>query len=497
MSAGDALALVAAMVVEADGTTWAQQADESQWADMERILDPDGPRLGWAVRPRGYGKTRDLAAALLARSVVDLAEGSQSHGFAVDLEQAKLLHHSIRSIVERTAFLRSAVRLTNLEAEVPSRGTRITVMPADGPGSHGLRSEHLVVDEIGVWPDVQRSHDVWEAVLSTVQKSPTCRLTAISTPSHPDAWSMKFWERANESPNWWTSHTLGPPSWQSPEMIEELRHSLPDGAFKRLILGEFAAGADQTLATEDQIERMFRPLDAPEPRIRGHHSYVAGLDLSVTGDQSAVAVAHLEHAASGDQIVVVDRLLVWKPTKSAPLSQDRVLAELLNLTEEFPGLKVNADPYQSLGLLERLRRHGIQTEVFTFSPSSKTRVAAMDLSLVREDRLSLPPDPDLLADVRAAQVKERPDGSFFVEVPRSNRGHGDTLTAVELAAWHLLQGQPRLARLGGGFWGGASPSGDQADRFLTVDPGGERAYVQAALDRMHAGGGDRRLRGRR
>jgi hypothetical protein len=492
----NALALVASMVVEADGTTWAQQADEAQWADMERVLDPDGPRLGWAVRPRGYGKTRDLGAALLARSVVDLPNGSNAHGFAVDLAQAKLLHDSVRAIVERTPFLRNEVRLTALEAEIPSRGNRITVMPSDGPGAHGLRSEHLVVDELGVWPEVRKSREMWEAVLSTVQKSPTARLTIISTPSHPDHWTMGYWERANESPAWWASHTFGPPAWQSPEVIEELRHTLTDGAFRRLVLGEFAAGADQVLASEEQIEQMFRAASAQPLRVRGHYVYAAGLDLSVSGDWSALSIAHLEQSSSGDQIVVVDRCRVWKPTKEKPLSQDRVLAELLDLAEEFPGLVVNADPYQSLGLLERLRRHGVQTSTFNFSRQSKAKVAAMDLSMVRDGRLSLPPHPDLLADIRAAQVVERPDGSFFVEVPRSSRGHGDALTSVELAAWHLLQGQPRLAQSFGSMWTGGLLN-DDPQRFLDAYAGGERAYLHDAPNRRMTTHGDTRLAGRR
>jgi hypothetical protein len=485
-----ALSLAASVVVEADGTTWGEQATDLQLEDMRRAVDAEGPRLGFVTRPRGGGKTRDLAIALVAVALTQLPPGSACHGAAVDGDQARLLLDSIRQIAERTPSLRGLFTFTATRATCPTRGVTIEVLPADGPGAYGLRSRFLVVDEIFQWPDTPRHRSFWEALLSTVQKDRACRLALLSTAGHPDHWAVPLWERAGTSAAWWRSQHPGPPAWQSVEVIAELRATLPDGAFRRLVLNEFAAGADQALATEAELARIFR--EPGEEHVGGKRGpRCVGLDLAVTGDNAGLALARL-----AGQRVVVDATRTWTPTPGHPISQEAVFEEVLRIDREDGPVTVLADAYQSVGLLERLRRRGVACESFAYGAKSKSGLGAMALRLVREGAWSLPADPELLADFRSLRVVERPDGTFYVEAPRTRRGHGDTAEAVILASHWLLQNQPHFLRTGtlssGYFvWDDETP-----ERFGGM---GEREWLASGAGKKAAAhrGGDLGLAGRR
>ncbi|MCW2735453.1 terminase large subunit [Nocardioides sp.] len=504
-----ALALLLTFVFDDDGRTLGDVLIDRQIADLRDVLDESAERFHLQLKPRGAGKSDLVGAAMLAIALVQAPSDARMYVASADRDQSRLVVDSMRSYVRRTPLLRQEFDVRAYEVECRRNGVVIEALAADTAGSAGLRPYVLVLDELFQWEAVQRRVQAfYEFLVTSVPKVEGARIVAISTAPHPDHGFAPLVEQARTDAlwklSWWTAvDGLAPAPWQRADEIQSIRASLSEGAYRRLYLNEMVAGSDEPLGTPAQLRGLFRPSVVP-PRVSGRVRYALGLDLSVTGDKSAAAVAHLEQGEGGSQVVVVDRLLVWSPTKAAPLSQDRVLSELLGLDELY-AFTVNADAYQSLGLLERLRRHGVLTDVFNYTPKSKSRLGAMDLTLVREGRWSLPPDPDLVADLNEATVVDRPDGSFFVQVPRSSRGHGDALSAVELASEWLLTNQPRVARSGGNWLGGAggwdrgAGTRDLPDEGSPHRFGGltEQEYRRTRLDARHAGGGDPRLAGRR
>jgi hypothetical protein len=497
-----ALGLLLTFVFDDDGRTLGDVLIDRQVHDLRDVLDLGGPRYHLQLKPRGAGKTDLVAAALLAIAMVQAPSGSRLYVASADRDQSRLAIDSIRGYVRRTPLLAEVFDVRAYEAECRANGVVIEALAADTAGSAGLRPYVLVLDELFQWAaDQPRVRAFYEFLVTAVPKVAGSRLVAISTAPHPDHAFAGLISQARADPrwalNWWTAADgLCPAPWQDQADIESVRVSLSEGAYRRLYLNEMVAGADQALATEAQLRAIFRPPGEPAPAAPGARRRVLALDLSVSGDAAGLAVARLE-ADRGGQIVVVERTRTWRPTRAQPLSQEAVFREVLAIADDTPGLRVVADAYQAVGLLERLGSQGLRTDTFSYSAKSKSALGAMALRLVREAGWSLPADPELARDFRELRVVERPDGTFYVEVPRSARGHGDTAEAVLLATHALLDTQPREARVrayGRGRYARSLP--DDADAPARFGGHDERGYIRSRLNDPHPTG-DHRLCGRR
>lgn len=113
-------------------------------------------------------------------------------------------------------------------------------------------------------------------------------------------------------------------------------------------------------------------------------------------DRSVLVVAHSEAASTywngqervdkGTQ-VVIDRKLLWKPTRLHPVRLEDVEAAILQAWESYGRPTIVVDPWQALGMAQRLRERGVKVVEFTFSASSVGRLAGALYGLIRDHRL--------------------------------------------------------------------------------------------------------------
>lgn len=499
-----ALSLLLSFVWDDEGRTLGEVLHDRQITDLEEILDTDGPRLHCQLKPRGAGKTDLVAAALLAIALIQAPTGARCYAAAADKDQARLVIDSIRAYVRRTPLLSQEFDVRQYEAECKRNGVVIEALAADTAGSGGLRPYVLVLDELFQWAgDQPRVKAFYEFLVTAIPKIPGSRLVVISTAPHPDHAFTPLVETARTDPrwtlNWWTeADGLCPAPWQDPADIAAIRATLSEGAYQRLFLNRMVAGADMALCSPEDIATLFRnPGDElADPDVM-QGPWVCGLDLSVSGDNTGLAIGTLERTKHGQRVVIAETR-TWKPTRERPLNQQEVYLAILRLASRFPGLSVVADPYQALGLLERLRGVGVRTQTFNFSAKSKAALGAMSVDLTRTARWSLPPDPDLIRDFRELQIIDRPDNTMWVEAPRSAKGHGDTATAVQLTSSELLSGQRSFVRAldykvpSGRF--NVIPDETSPLRFGGLD---ERTWMAKARTALANGSHDGRLAGRR
>jgi hypothetical protein len=64
------------------------------------------------------------------------------------------------------------------------------------------------------------------------------------------------------------------------------------------------------------------------------------------------------------------------------------------------------DPWQAIGLLQRLRSRGVRVEEYTFSATSVGRLASTLHLLIRNRLLALPDDEELLDELRNVRLRE-------------------------------------------------------------------------------------------
>jgi hypothetical protein len=180
--------------------------------------------------------------------------------------------------------------------------------------------------------------------------------------------------------------------------------------------------------------------------------YVVSADLGVKHDRSVGAVAHSEpwvaEGKSGRRIVL-DRIETWAGTRAQPVELAVVEEWLAQASRSFGAAPVVVDPWQAIGMAQRLRDRGITVTEFAFSQQSVGRLAATLHLLLRNRALALPDDPALIDELANVRLREVSPGVFRMDHDPDQ--HDDRAVALALAAYELLNN----ARRGPRFLGAA------------------------------------------
>lgn len=428
-----ALTLLAGMVLE-DGRRWGEIAAEFQWDDARAIVDPapGDPALHFLTRPRGASKTTDLAGIAAALLVEEVPAGGRAYAVASDRDQARLVVDALAGLVARTPGLAAAVMVDRYTATTPT-GARLEVISADEASSYGLRGYLFVVDELTVWPQANRG--VWVSVLSAVPKVAGCRLVVLSSAGDPAHWSHAVRERARVSKAWRLHEVPGPVPWVSAEALEEQRALLTDSQFARLHMNVWTASEDRLVSIEGLAAAVSRR--APSPCQPGM-TYRIGADLGLRHDRTAIAVCHAEAVpGTRSRRVVLDRMIVFAGSKSEEVHLAEVEAAMVEAWRHYGRPRVRLDPWQAIGLAQRLRAQGVAVEEWSYSPQRYGAVASTLYALLRDGLLDLYDDAELIEELANVRLKETLPG--LVRVEHDPGRHDDRVVALGFAATALVE----------------------------------------------------------
>ena len=432
-----ALSLLAGLILE-DGRRWGAAATEWQWADAKAILDPgpNDPLLSFCTRPRSGSKTSDLAGMTAAALIEQVPPGGRAYAVAADRDQARLLVDAIAGFVSRTPGLRGAVHVDRYTAVTPT-GARLEVLPADAASSYGLRATLIVVDELTQWPSSHR--DVWVSVLSATPKVPGCRLVVLASAGDPAHWSYQVRERARVSPAWRLHEVPGPVPWVSQAALDEQRALLLDSRYARLHLNQWTASEDRLVSVEGLAAavRLAGPQDY-QPGV----TYRMGVDLGLRHDRTAIAVCHAEvvDRQARTRRVVLDRMVVFEGSQADEVRLAEVEEVLLACWRQYGRPRVRLDPWQAIGLAQRLRSRGVSVEEWSYSPQRYGAIATTLYTLLRDGLLDLYPDEELLDELANVRLKETLPG--LVRVEHDPGRHDDRAVALGFAATALVERSP-------------------------------------------------------
>jgi len=423
------------MVLE-DGHRWGEVATPDQWADMEALLTPGGPRRHFWLRARGRSKTTDCAAASVAMMLTAFGPGDECYAAAAGRDQAGLILRKVRGIADRTPELAGAVDIQNYRVITPRTGAMLDVISSDLATSWGKTPRWLFIDEIANHGSGESAQQFADSLLTSLVKRPDSQCLTATTPSSPSHWAFGLWQQALDDPEHWrTSIVAGPAPWQDPGELEAERRRLPESLWRRLFECEWAE-ADDALADAAAVQACVRhegPLE-PVPGV----VYVVAFDLSVSSDHTAVCVAHI--AEDGPQrTVVTDRLAAWVPKAGRQVDLGEVEAWIVQASRDYGGAAVVGDPYQAVSMIQRMKDAGLQVKPVTFSAGTNSRRAQMLLRLVRDRCLDLPDDEALRKELLSLRLTEGTSpGVLKLTTDGSSSGHYDRVTSVMLAAEELL-----------------------------------------------------------
>ncbi len=423
----EALALMAALVME-DGRRWGEVATDWQRADAAAMLTVDGPRMHYITRPRGGSKTTDVAGVVIAVLAQQAPAGSRSNTYASDNEQALLLLEAIRGLIARTPGLSAVFEVLASAVTYTPTGATLTVETADAGSAYGMRPYLTICDEFAQWPE-GRGRRLFEAIASALPKRPDSRIVLATTPGDPAHFSRQIYDDAQKrNVRWRVSSVQGPLPWVSAEDLEEQKALLPASAFARLHLGQWVA-AEDALVSMENLRRCLRVSADPLPAELGRE-YLVTCDIGLRNDATVVVVGHKE-----DRLTVVDRIVVLRGTKEREVALRDVEELLRHLSRSYNGASVVADPWNAAGLLQRLREAGLTATEFAFTATSVGRLAASIHVALRDGLVSLPNDPDLIAEL--AGVRLRTNGSGVMRLDHASGAHDDQAVAIALLVLNL------------------------------------------------------------
>ncbi len=401
----EAKALLAALVLE-DGRRIGDAWEPWQWRLAQWMFDERARPNRFETRPRGGSKSTDAACILMVSMLTTLPAGSQLDAYAADRDQARLIVDWARGAVSRTPALASALTVDAYKITARS-GTVLEVMAADAASAYGRKPAIAVLDEFCQWPNTANARNVWTAVVSSMGKTPNAKLLLASTSGDPGHWSRKIYETALKSKAWAVQEVPGPLTWASPAFLAEQREILPDSVYRRLHLNQWCASEDRLTNLDDV--RACVTLDGPLEHAPGHQ-YVLSLDLGVRHDRTVAAVMHSERVTEpgGRDVVqrmVLDRMEVWAGTRTNPVDLGAV-EQWVEFTARAYRAKVVCDPWQAIAMVQRLRSRGLQVEEFTFSQQSTGRLAVALHTTIRDHRLAIPADEELIDELVNVRLRE-------------------------------------------------------------------------------------------
>ena len=220
-------------------------------------------------------------------------------------------------------------------------------------------------------------------------------------------------------------------------------NAVTESEFARLHLNVWTAAEDR-LASREDLEACATLVGEQEPQ-RGVR-YVVTLDVGVTNDRSVVTVQHREPGPDGAPRVVVDVVRRWAGSRQAPVDLASVAATVHGLSRYFNRAGVVLDPYQGKLIAQQLAARGVAVTEFTFSAMSVGRLAAALHQAIRQRRIVLPRDEDLLDELATVRLVRNSVG--VTRLDHDAGAHDDQAVSVALGVFHLLVPQPRRPRPG-------------------------------------------------
>ncbi len=416
------------------------EAVDNGWKRIARNKTIDGPvkLRAYFERPRGHSKTTDLAVqvAWILFATERMISGVAA---ACDKDQARLLRDSIAKLVSENGFLAKfldvqAYRIVNVRS-----GSTLDILSADAQSSYGLTPDFIVLDEITHWVN----EALFVSLFSASAKKASCGLFTISNAGvgMGKSWQWSFREAARTGGDDWHFSTINGPkaSWISDKHLAEQRRILPPVAYERLWLNKWTTGQGDAITEADILRAVTEPKQPTRESFVGA-TFIAGLDLGIKRDASAISIGGCE---SNGSRVRLAHTQAWLPEDGKPIDLMKLEEEIVALHKLY-GFDLFYDPWQAELLAQRLRSRGVRTHEVPFSGPNLQKMASATVETFSEGQIALYDDAALLDDLRSLKVIEKSYG-YRIDAERGAAGHADRAIALAL----MLHGARSSESLGG------------------------------------------------
>jgi hypothetical protein len=437
----------ALMIPDGRGGLVAYGSIEERW-QRDKIwlpLDarrPDGTwqhHLVYLQLARGHAKT--FACAAEALTVALFEPETRVDLYACDREQATLPLEFLKQFLKNTPDLAQYFEVERQSVRCIHTNSLVQVLSSDAKSAYGrggLGQAYVVItDELWAWED----DELWDAVYSGALKLPNWRIIAATNAGfnrESACWKVHELARTHRE-HYYFAPRGQVAAWLGKNWTKEMRAGISDeGRYRRLVENVWITQDEQGIPAE-QIRIAFDGWREPAPTETPDTDWkVIGIDYApgTGGDATAVAVAGYDWDA---QRLRVEEVHILQGQRAKPVLVADVGALVARLRARYRVERVILDPYQIMSLAQELGR---EAHVFNFSVSSKEKLAAALLELMREGRIILPPEKVLRRELEHLVVKPTITGSTLEHVKGE---HNDATTAVALCAWFYTRPEAHRA----------------------------------------------------
>ena len=323
-------------------------------------------------------------------------------------------------------------RTGELEITNATNGASVRALAADA-SAMGKRAWMITLDEVANWPETRKARRFWGVLTSGNRKVAACRTVVITNAGDPQHWAWKRRETARSSQHWRFVSIPGPLPWLTPVDLQILQENAEtESEYERLHLNRWTTSEDRLASRADlaACTTLPGPL-APVRRCR----YVCTLDIGIVNDRTVLAVMHTEEAEGGRR-VVLDRIVRWQGTKTAPVDLAEVRDTLLALTMDYNSAEVVLDPHQAVLIAQEARARGVMVHEFAFTATSVGRLALSLHQAIRNHRVALPDDETLMDELVSVRLRKNTLGVYRLD--HDSGQHDDQAVALALGTHYLL-----------------------------------------------------------
>jgi hypothetical protein len=407
---------------------------------LARAEKPPTGRYWWEAT-KGASKDSDLAVCLLwllafaGRSL--LAQVG-----AADQDQADELRKAAADILRLNPWLAQRVKILNWRIVCNSNGATAEIVAADVGGSHGSRPDLLVLNELC---HVTRP-EFAENLRDNADKVPQGLVVIATNAGFTGSWQHRWREIARTSPRWVFNQRSEPSPWIDPADLAEAQRRNSKARFMRLWWGLWSSGAGDALDADD----IAAAVDATLGPMQGNEAgfgYVAGLDLGIKQDHSALVVLAYHSATQRTRLASCES---WAPGLEGKVDLMAVESAVMSASKRF-GAAVLYDPHQAGLMAQRCTKAGATMIEVPFVGATLNKLASCVLDVFRSRAVDLYPEPKLLADLNRLTIVEKSYG-YKLEATHDADGHADRATALALALLGARERRP--GPRGPIIWGG-------------------------------------------
>jgi hypothetical protein len=203
-------------------------------------------------------------------------------------------------------------------------------------------------------------------------------------------------------------------------------------AYQSDIMAQFIERTQGMFETDflKKCTRLDGPLEIP-PEAGGR--YVAAIDAATRADVFALLIARL-YPSGGIDVCFIKQ---WRGTSKNPLSLNQVFGEVKTYCGQYWLSSAWSDQFASDALRDIAINKGLQLMIENATSTSKVMQFDNLKALMQEGKVSLPNDPDLLADLGLIRRSSTQD-AIKIDIPRTRTStgqrHCDYAVCLALAA---------------------------------------------------------------